>query len=540
MEKVIGNNNDKKSYMIVPRTGISLQDMNIRPMSTQELDTLLTSSNIEIIDRIERSNKTLQLLGMPSGEGIATDVLVVRMSPQEAEQFQKNPQVIISENQTLRHLSSMDLEYLKIFSTSANFTTKIFKLLINGKDSNAPLKGVNVYITGDGLKPAVGVTNEEGIVELHVQMVAPNSPFQLKIMPPHSYWSFIKNNPELEEGITNTIYLTSIFENNGSDIKHFSLGWGQNLMGLSKMPPDIDGKQVKIAIIDSGCDNSHPSLRHILKGADFSSRNADSSSWSNDPYNHGTHCAGVIAAKSSEHSMFRGFAPEAEVHILKIFPGDREVGLSALQHALEYCIVNDIDIINMSIGVEGYDPIIEQTITAAVDDGITCVVAAGNSFKENKTVLYPGSSAQVLTVSAIGDLQSVESNSLDSLTVTDKLDGNLFSPIFTCLGPEVDVCAPGVSIISTAPGSVFKLDSGTSMAAPHVTGMAALLLAHHPIFQSEFKTRNRQRVEALMALLHQQCKPLNLDSDRCGTGVPILGSVVTIPDHLPIPNPVSV
>jgi subtilisin family serine protease len=73
-----------------------------------------------------------------------------------------------------------------------------------------------------------------------------------------------------------------------------------------------------------------------------------------------------------------------------------------------------------------------------------------------------------------------------------------FSARFTCFGPEVGVCAPGVAILSSVPPDNFAVWDGTSMAAPHVTGLAALVLAHHPDFQGAYKVRNAPRVEQLL------------------------------------------
>src|SRR5262249_50534656 len=96
-----------------------------------------------------------------------------------------------------------------------------------------------------------------------------------------------------------------------------------------------------------------------------------------------------------------------------------------------------------------------------------------------------------------------------------------FSPRFTCFGPEIGVCAPGVAVLSSVPPNNFAVWDGTSMAAPHVTGLAALVLAHHADFQGPFKARSAERVERLYQILKASAQPLNVgDPRRTGFGMP--------------------
>jgi subtilisin family serine protease len=103
-----------------------------------------------------------------------------------------------------------------------------------------------------------------------------------------------------------------------------------------------------------------------------------------------------------------------------------------------------------------------------------------------------------------------------------RVDPNgLFSPKFTCFGPGVSVCAPGVAIVSSVPPNNYAVADGTSVAAAHITGLAALVLAHHPDFQGPFRARNSDRVDRLFQIIRSSAQPVNLgDPRRTGFGLP--------------------
>jgi subtilisin len=184
--------------------------------------------------------------------------------------------------------------------------------------------------------------------------------------------------------------------------------------------------------------------------------------------------------------------------------------------------------VNMSLAVISSDPAEVAQIEAMVGPwlarakamGTAFIAAAGNSAGP---VGFPARSPSVLGVSAIGKSGEFPPDSYHALLPTEPPAGpdGFFFPRFSCFGPEVAVAGPGVAVVSSIPGNTFVAWDGTSQAAPHVTGLAALVLAHNPDFQTTFRSRSSARVDHLYQVLRQSARPLNLgDRTRTGAGLP--------------------
>ncbi|MEZ4302775.1 MAG: S8 family serine peptidase, partial [Polyangiaceae bacterium] len=384
-------------------------------------------------------------------------------------------------------------------------------------DSGAPVSRATVQLLADGL-PATGVTGSDGRVTIQMLSLTGGALQYVQVTPEGGCWDLFVQSPMLHASKENVLQLSSLSKTVDGFPARFRYGWGQKLMGLDKLPDTLSGRGVRIAIIDSGADRSHPNLGHVSRGQDFSGSGAGGGGgdWGTDSIGHGTHCAGIIAAAGREG--LRGFAPEAEIHVLKVFPGG---SFSNLLDALDYCIEQEIDVVNLSLGSPDGSTIVENALAECRAHGVVCVVAAGNS---GGAVQFPARSPNVHAVAALGMMDSVFPTSWDATQYSPQLatDG-LFSPLFTCFGAEVATCAPGVGIISTYPGKTYKPESGTSMAAPHVTGMSALLLAHHPSFRSgPAQGRGPARVSTLLSLLRASAQDVRLGEGRTGAGLPRL------------------
>jgi subtilisin len=236
--------------------------------------------------------------------------------------------------------------------------------------------------------------------------------------------------------------------------KEFSNSWG--VAGISADVAHAMGNRgagVKIAILDTGIDYTHPDLaENYIRGYDFV---FDDYEPLDDNYlSHGTHVAGIIAAREDGVGVI-GVAPEAKILAAKVLDGGGFGTADWIVAGIEWSVANGADIINMSFA--GPDSqALRDACDAARCAGVLLVAAGGNSFTGGQPVQYPAAYDSVIAV-----------------TATDAYDTpGYFAPA----DDKVELSAPGVDIYSSVAGGKYATISGTSQASPHVTGAAALFL----------------------------------------------------------------
>ena len=458
--------------------------------------------------------------GPGAGGGGTGGVVVARMTDERARALQQQAQgqLLVERDQHLHLLDPVPHRQTMVDAFPAyagpTFTVGITVL---GRDG-APLPEAEVALFGSSM-PSNGVTDGRGQATLTVYADSPHAISGLYVKPRADYWSFYQRDPDISTTEPNVVVLHSLSE--WPSLPGFpargAIGWGERAMRLDQVPENFRGQGIKIAIVDSGAANGHPNLNRLHTGFDIINGKPDT--WNDDVLSHGTHCAGVIAgllAGSAPGFGIRGFAPDAEIHVCKLFPGGQ---ISQLIEALQYCIDHQIDVVNLSLGGVGPSPALEQQIIRAKQAGVACIAAAGNS---GGAVQYPAASPHVLAVTAVGKINEFPQDSYHVETINPDFDAQgFFTAKFSCFGPEVDVCAPGVGIVSSVPPGNFAAWDGTSMAAPHVTGLAALMLAHHPALQNQGRFRSAERVERLFQLIRMSARRVSLgDPTRVGYGMP--------------------
>lgn len=254
-------------------------------------------------------------------------------------------------------------------------------------------------------------------------------------------------------------------------------------ISLDGQSNDLSSSDVRVAVLDTGLDTDHPDLnvvggiRYYLQGffKIVSDGNFDDDHW------HGTHVGGTIGAIDNGSGVV-GVAPGISLYAVKVLDQNGNGWTSAIIAGIDHLVAlnndadpdNDIQVANMSLG-GGYNQALNDAVSNATQQGIVMVVAAGNEGDDASTH-SPASEPDAITVSALAD--------------SDGLPGGLgtatgYGPddtlaTFSNFGALVDICAPGVDILSTYPGGQYAWASGTSMASPHVAGAAALYIANHP------------------------------------------------------------
>lgn len=240
-----------------------------------------------------------------------------------------------------------------------------------------------------------------------------------------------------------------------------------------------NGKGIKVAILDTGVDPTHPDVKDVIKETKSFVPSEDFV----DHHGHGTHVASTIAGSGAASSgKYKGVAPGADLLIGKVLGNDGSGADSQVIAGMQWAVQEKADIVSMSLGgadpSDGTDPISQAVNNLSEASNTLFVIAAGNAGNKKGTVSAPGAAEKALTVGAV---DKSETGFLASFSSR--------GPLINNYNVKPEVTAPGVSITAARAagtnlgplvGDYYTTISGTSMATPHVAGAAAILKQRHP------------------------------------------------------------
>lgn len=253
---------------------------------------------------------------------------------------------------------------------------------------------------------------------------------------------------------------------------------------------EIDASKVIVAVVDTGLDMDHPAFEgRIVKPFNALDGGEDVT----DTKGHGTHVAGIVAGQWGLKRGAGGVAQNAKIMPIKVFDEKGKAEPATIAKGIRHAVDNGAKVINLSLGGNEANltklglweqmPELKAAIQYAQDQGVVVVAAAGNDGKKAISDYYPASLPDVLTVGAVNASHKRAS--------------------FSNQGAELELTAPGVNILSAIPGkgATYKSFQGTSMAAPYVSGAAALVIAQHPDWSA------KQVMEHLTRAVDDRGKP---------------------------------
>ncbi|WP_420708270.1 S8 family peptidase [Streptomyces sp. CNS654] len=239
------------------------------------------------------------------------------------------------------------------------------------------------------------------------------------------------------------------------------------------------GKGVKIAVLDTGTDSTHPDL----KGQILAEKNFSAAKDTKDRVGHGTHVASIAAGTGAKSGgKLKGVAPDAKLLSGKVLDDAGYGEDSGILAGMEWAVAQGADIVNLSLGgpdTPEVDPLEAAVDKLSAEKGVLFAIAAGNEGDGAGTVGSPGSADAALTVGAVDDEDKLAEFSSRGPRIGD----GAIKPDVTAPGVDTTAAIPPGSLIAQEVGEKpagYATISGTSMATPHVAGAAALLKQQHP------------------------------------------------------------
>jgi subtilisin family serine protease len=366
--------------------------------------------------------------------------------------------------------------------TAAKRVPSKISVMVKSALTGKPVKGATVAAFTDFANHigAEATTNANGVAALALGG-SRKTVERLYVYPRGGLWPGLLQNVRLKSGVT--IALTQLDLTFTDALRFFY------------QQADLDtGAGVTVGVVDTGI-AAHPDLR-IDGGMNTVTGENAADFGDNGGEGHGTHVAGIIAARGTPPQGLRGVAPGVTLRSYRVFGrGSDRASNFAIAKAIDAAVSDGCDLINMSLGGGPPDPATEQAIADARAAGCVVIVANGNDSRQ--PVDFPASDSLALAVSAMGRKGTFPMGTTEEGDVARPFgtDENDFIAEFSNVGDGTDLTGPGVGIMSTLPSGYGVMD-GTSMACPAATGAAARVLGSLPSLRA--MARSEARSDALV------------------------------------------
>ena len=279
--------------------------------------------------------------------------------------------------------------------------------------------------------------------------------------------------------------------------------WGiKAIYNNSSLTSTSGGNGINIAVLDTGVNRNHTDLvNRVEQCKNFTGSTTVINNSCSDGNGHGTHVAGTaLADGGSDKSGVYGVAPAADLWAYKVLSnsgsGSSDDIAAAIRHAADQAVSTGTKtVINMSLGSSANNSLISSAVNYAYSKGVLIVAAAGNSGYSQGTIGYPGALVNVVAVAALENVQQNGTYRVANFSSRGyaSTDGD-----YVIQQGDVEISAPGAAIYSTWHNGGYNTISGTSMASPHVAGLAAKVWAQNPSWShTQLRTNLQNRAKAV-------------------------------------------
>ena len=496
----------KKQYVLVPAAGLTASEAN--PKQMQFFQTLHATSLA--VNKVHSVSSELGALPVKVLDSIGeTKPKLIEAAPEDLAALRaSHPSVRIL---PVVYFQRAVMRYEigpRIGSAGAKARTVAkaaggISITITSSKGGAPVAGAMVVAFTNFAQRAgaQGTTNAHGRVSLNLGGSSRKIE-RLYVYPSSAFWPGLQRNLTLKSGMK--IPVTAIDLSYVDCVRHFYPG---NDLSF--------GQGVTVGVIDSGIATNHPGL--VVQGGQNTVPGEKPGDYGdNGTEGHGTHVAGIIAARGTAPKGIRGVAPGVTLRSYRVFPqGGNNASNYAIAKAIDAGVADQCDLLNMSLGGGSADTLTEEALTAAHDAGVVVFAANGND--DRQPVSFPAAFSMCQAVSAMGRKGTFPKGTEPYGSVASPYgkDKKNFVASFSNIGSATDLTGPGVGVISTVPAG-FGVMSGTSMATPAETGAAARLLATHQNILS--MPRDQNRSAAMITAIAAACKKLGFGAIYEGKG----------------------